>query len=351
MAHRVPPPSGANVSPPGELWHPADMAAPASGASGAPAPVTIVVGDEDLLVERAIAQLIAAARAAGSAEAADLLAASLVPGQLAALVSPSLFGAGCAAVVRAVQDASKDVAAELADYAGRPALDAVVVFTHAGGPKGKGLLDTLTKAGVDVVKCAKITRFAERMDFVRQEFRRSGRRVSDGGVRALLDAVGQDLRDLAAACSQLAGDTSGVIDESVVATYYRGRAEATGFSVVDQAVEGRLGAALEQLRWALAVGVSPVLITSALAQGVRSLAKVGSAPRGRGGAALASELGMPPWKVDRVRKQLRGWTPGGVARALTAVADADAEVKGGGTNPAYALERAVTNIVTARSAG
>ncbi len=328
------------------------MPAPASGAFDAPAPVTIVVGDEELLVERAVAGLVAVAReAAGSADIDDLLAASLVPGQLAALVSPSLFGGGSVAVIRAVQDASKDVAAELADYTRAPALDAVVVFTHAGGAKGKSLLDTLSQAGANVVRCPKITRFADRMDFVRQEFRRSGRSASEGGVRGLLDAVGQDLRDLAAACSQLAGDTTGVVDESVVATYYRGRAEATGFSVADQAVEGRLGGALEQLRWALAVGVSPVLITSALAQGVRSLAKVGSAPRGRAGAALASELGMPPWKVDRVRQQLRGWTPAGVARALSAVADADAEVKGGGTNAAYALERAVTNIVAARSAG
>ena len=75
-------------------------------------------------------------------------------------------------------------------------------------------------------------------------------------MRALLDAVGNDLRELAAACGQLAADTSGVIDQAVVARYYRGRAEATGFSVADRAVEGRLAEALEKLRWALAVGVS-----------------------------------------------------------------------------------------------
>ncbi|HKB29819.1 MAG TPA: DNA polymerase III subunit delta [Streptosporangiaceae bacterium] len=327
------------------------MPASASRAPHTPAPVNIVVGDEELLVERAVGDLVTAARAAaGSADEHDLLAASLTPGQLAVLVSPSLFGGGCVVVIRAVQDASKDVAAELVGYAAAPAADAVLVLTHAGGAKGKALLDTLTHGGSNVVRCPKITRFAERLDFVRQEFRRAGRSASQSGVRALVDAVGQDLRDLAAACSQLAGDTTGKVDETMVATYYRGRAEATGFSVADQAVEGRLGAALEQLRWALAVGVSPVLITSALAQGVRSLAKVGSAPRGRSGAALATELGMPSWKVDRVRQQLRGWTPTGVASALRAVADADAEVKGGGTNSAYALERAITSIVTARSA-
>jgi DNA polymerase-3 subunit delta len=131
--------------------------------------------------------------------------------------------------------------------------------------------------------------------------------------------------------------------------YYRGRAEATGFTVADRAVEGRLGDALEQLRWALATGVSPVLITSALAQGVRLLGRVGSAPRGQGSAALAAEVGAPPWKIDRVRQQLRGWTPDGVAWALRAVAEADAQVKGEGTSPGYALERAIRQIVANRA--
>ena len=107
--------------------------------------------------------------------------------------------------------------------------------------------------------------------------------------------------------------------------------------------------ALEQLRWALATGVSPVLISSALAQGVRALGRVGAAGRGRGADALAAELGLPPWKVDRVRQQLRGWTAEGVARAHAVVAQADAQVKGEGASPGYALERAITEIVACRS--
>ena len=200
-----------------------------------------------------------------------------------------------------------------------------------------------------MIEYPKVTRFAERLDFIRTEFRRAGRRADDGAARALLDAVGSDLRELAAACDQLAADTDGLIDESVVARYYRGRAEATGFTVADRAVEGHLAQALEQLRWALATGVSPVLICSALAQGVRLLGRVGSAPRGASSAALAAEVGAPPWKIDRVRQQLRGWHPNGIARALHAVAEADAQVKGEATSAAYALERAVRRIVASRA--
>src|SRR5260370_3923857 len=169
------------------MWHPADMPASASRAPHTPAPVNIVVGDEELLVERAVGDLVTAARAAaGSADEHDLLAASLTPGQLAVLVSPSLFGGGCVVVIRAVQDASKDVAAELVGYAAAPAADAVLVLTHAGGAKGKALLDTLTHGGSNVVRCPKITRFAERLDFVRQGFRRAGRSAGQSGGRALV---------------------------------------------------------------------------------------------------------------------------------------------------------------------
>jgi DNA polymerase III subunit delta len=313
-------------------------------------PVTLVVGEEEFLVDRAVRDIVAAAReAAPDADVHDLGASELGPGELGSLTSPSLFGGGCVLVVRSAQNAGKEVAAELAAWARNPAPDVVLVLTHAGGAKGKELVAGAKAAGARMIECPKVTRFSERLDFVRAEFRRAGRRADDGAARGLLDAVGSDLRELAAACDQLAADTDGTIDETVVARYYRGRAEATGFTVADRAVEGHLAQALEQLRWALATGVSPVLICSALAQGVRLLGRVGAAPRGASSAAVAAEVGAPPWKIDRVRQQLRGWHPNGIARALHAVAEADAQVKGEATSAPYALERAVRRIVAARA--
>jgi DNA polymerase III subunit delta len=334
------------------------MAARTQVTSPTLAPVTLVVGEEEFLVDRAVRDLVAAARDAGlGGEVHDLDASALGPGELDSLTSPSLFGGGCVLVVRSAQNASKEVAAELAGYMMNPAADVVLVLTHAGGAKGKELLaagqGAVKGAGqgarAQLIECPKVTRFSERLDFIRAEFRRAGQRADDGAARALLDAVGSDLRELAAACDQLAADTEGGIDEAVVATYYRGRAEATGFTVADRAVEGHLAQALEQLRWALATGVSPVLICSALAQGVRLLGRVGSAPRGVSSATLAAEVGAPPWKIDRVRQQLRGWHPNGIARALHAVAEADAQVKGEAISAAYALERAVRRIVASRA--
>ena len=79
-------------------------------------------------------------------------------------------------------------------------------------------------------------------------------------------------RALAAAVTQLISDGQGgplTVDQ--VRRYFGGRAEVTSFAVADAALAGRTGAAMEQLRWALATGVAPVLITSAMASGIRGL--------------------------------------------------------------------------------
>ncbi len=82
------------------------------------APVTVVVGEEEFLVDRAVRELITAARDGDlGGDVHDLDGAELGPGELESLVSPSLFGGGCVLVVRSAQNASKDVAAELTGYA------------------------------------------------------------------------------------------------------------------------------------------------------------------------------------------------------------------------------------------
>ena len=121
----------------------------------------------------------------------------------------------------------------------------------------------------------------------------------------------------------------------------------TSFAVADAALAGRTGVAMEQLRWALSTGVAPVLVTSALASGLRGLGKLITAASGLRDADLAREVGVPPWKLKSMRAQARGWDERGVATAL-AVATADAEVKGAADDAGFALERAVLTVATAR---
>ncbi len=93
-----------------------------------------------------------------------------------------------------------------------------------------------------------------------------------------------------------------------------------------------------------------VVIADAMADGVRTVARVRSA--GRGDAyAMASRLGMPPWKVKRAQGQARGWTEDGLRRALGVVAALNADVKGAAVDPGWALEPAIRRLADARASG
>ncbi len=164
---------------------------------------------------------------------------------------------------------------------------------------------------------------------------------------ALIDAVGTDLRELASAAAQLVADSGGSVDEEAVRRYHRGRAEVTGFQVAEKAVAGDGAAALESLRWAQQIGVAHVLLADALADAVRTIARVSAAGRGHPNQ-LAGELGMPPWKIRKAQGQSKGWSSAGLAKAMRVAARVNADVKGAAADPGYALERAVLDIVAAR---
>src|SRR5690349_8593905 len=323
-----------------------------SDVNAAPPPSLLLVqGDEELLAARAVTAAVDAARAADpGADVREYEAGQLSPGEVAEMLSPSLFGGRRVLVLRGGQDARKELVAALLSYAKNPDPDVTLIVTHPGGAKGKVFADGLQKAGATVVPAMKLKNDRERTAFVRDEFRRAGGRCDEATAAALLAAVGNDLREIAAACSQLIADTDGKVTEAVVARYYRGRAEVSGFTVADAAMIGDVPGALEALRWALHVGVDPVPIADAIADGVRTVAKVAAAGRGNP-YQLASSLGMPAWKIQRAQERSRGWTPEGLVDAMRAAADCNAAVKGGGEDRGYALEQAVFAVAAARQSG
>ncbi|MFG1776909.1 DNA polymerase III subunit delta [Micromonospora sp. NPDC049051] len=321
------------------------------GVTASLAPILLVLGDEELLATRAVTEAVAKARSVDpDVDVREYQAGALVVGELAEMLSPSLFGGRRVLVLRAGQDARKDLVAALLAYAKNPDPDVQLVVLHLGAAKGKAFADGLKAAGATVVPAAKLKGHRERVAFVRDEIRRAGGKCTDDAAEALIAAVGNDLRELAAACSQLMADTDGRIGADTVARYYRGRVEVTGFTVADAAMVGDVPAALEALRWALHVGVDPVPIADAIADGVRTVARVASAGRGDP-FQLASTLGMPAWKIRSAQQRARGWTPEGLVQAMRAAAECNAAVKGGSDDRAYALERAVFSVAAARQGG
>ena len=200
---------------------------------------------------------------------------------------------------------------------------------HEGASnRGKAILEAARQAGATQLPAEPIKRFADRLAFVQGEFRAARAPGLRGRRQGAARSIGDDVRELASACSQLLADTEGPVGVEEVRRYYEGRADVTSFTVADRTIEGRTAEALELLRYAIASGVAPVLVTSALASSLRSIVTVGSAPRGMSGADLARHAGLPPWKVDVVRRQMRGWTGDGLADAIRAVAVGGRERQG-----------------------
>ncbi|MFO7191012.1 MULTISPECIES: DNA polymerase III subunit delta [Thermocrispum] len=322
-----------------------------AGTSHPPA-VHVVLGDEELLVERAVRDTLAAARRVDPAvDLTRLKAADLTAPYLLEMISSTLFSEGRVVVLEAAQSVSEEIGKAILDYAKAPSDGVVLVVLHSnsGGTKaGKALPAALRKAGAQITECAKITKPAEREAFVKAEIRRAGGKIDAAAVTALIDAVGSDLRELAMAASQLVADTGGTVTEEAVRRYHRGKAEVNGFAVAEKVVSGDRAAALESLRWALQIGVPHVLIADAIADAVRTIARVSAAGRGNP-YSMAGELGMPPWKIRRAQSQARGWSREALAESMAIVARLNADVKGAAADPEYALERAALEIAAARS--
>ena len=308
-------------------------------------PLHLILGDEELLVERAVGEILRAARVSAGTDDVPvdyLRAGEVSTNELAELLSPSLFADERVLVLEDADEAGKDAAALIASAASDLPPGTVLAVVHSGGGRAKALVGQLSDLGAQTHACPKITKAGERAAFVRAEFRTLKIKADDETVEAMLDAVGSDIRELAAACSQLVADTDGQVDANAVRRYHSGKAEVTGFDIADKAVVGDIAGSAEALRWAMLRGVPHVLVADALAEAVHAIARIG--PLSGDPYRLAGELGMPGWRIKKAKDQSRRWSRNSVATAIRLVAALNADVKGAAADPDYALENAVRKV-------
>ncbi len=96
------------------------LAAPSRQPPAGRVAVSVVTGDEELLVERAVARLVGRRGGDERGRGAGGFGGRARPGELASVTVPSLFDAVPVVVVRDAQDAGKEVAEELAALAADP---------------------------------------------------------------------------------------------------------------------------------------------------------------------------------------------------------------------------------------
>ena len=310
--------------------------------------IYLLLGSEVALADRALSKITAELRSQ-KAEITTLFGGEVAVGEISDALSPSLFSERRALILRDLQDLPEEAKIEITRYLEAIDPTLTLVLLHKGGVKGKALLDQIKKAKPELITCDPLKKESEKEDFVKNLFLDLGRKASPAAISALVNAAGTDLRELSAAVSQLASDTpAGLIEEADVNKYHQGKIETTGFDVADKVMEGNFAESLITLRHAITTGTDPVMITSAIASSLRGIAKVSGTNRAQKSFELAGELGMAPWQIDKARRQLSGWNANTLTAAVEAIAKCDAQVKGGASDPIYALEQALSRICSAR---
>ena len=294
----------------------------------------MVLGPEEALARLLVERMIAARHALGEpvsvlkVRAGEPRAAEAI----AAAAEPTLFGDTTLLVVSGIEAAGEDVvqACQRAATAADPG--APLILVHSGAARGRGAVNAAQKAGAAVLEVRPVATSAIPAVLTTHAKRRGGVLTSDAAA-AVMHAVGEDLTALVATVEQLLADSpDGRIDAELARNSLTATAGENQFEIADLVWRRQGTAALEAFRrYAAQQGASSAAVTvvAALSYSLRSLARYVAERPGGAPWEVARQLGVPVWKVDALAAQAVSWRPGQLARAAVALADADADAKGG----------------------
>jgi len=313
-------------------------------------PVTVVLGEEELLAERAVADAVAAAtdRLGPGTTVEEVRAGALPDGFAMGLATASLFGGGRVVVVEEAEALDGPARAAVLALAADPSpATAVVLRAVAPGRQAKFFKDVQPHAAV--VQVAKL-RPSERASWLRAEVRRLGRKADEAAVAALVDTVGQDLRELAGAVAKLhvAVPPPAVLTAGHVAEFLAQTADRGIFELTDAVFAADAATALDRLDALLDQGEDAIRLLGFLASQLRLLLRVADHP-GVPAAEVARLVGggTRDWQVERARRQIRRFHPEDLRRALDLIAEADFEIRNGSASQRLLLELVISRVAAA----
>jgi DNA polymerase-3 subunit delta len=300
-------------------------------------PARLISSPDDFLTDLELGPLRAKARERGFAE--EEVPADDAVAIANALETGSLFDAGRLVIVRDA-DAAKDAALHaMARWAADPTPNTrlVLLCTTPTGTKrvAKALGDTVeVRTPEDVPPW-------ETAGWLVKRARALGRRMTPDAAKALVEALGSDLRELAGALDQLISSSEGEIGVETVTTQFRGM-ESKVHEFVDALFDRDREQALRRLRALLSHDENPIGIVAQLANQLRILAMLVGTER-RPAGAIAKELGIKEGPVKRAMRRARNFSADEIRRAYRLVADADLSLKSEGDDP-LVLELLVDEI-------
>jgi DNA polymerase-3 subunit delta len=310
-----------------------------------PAHVTLVIGDEELLAERAVRAAVGRAEAelGEGTEVEHVHAKALPDGFALGLSTPSLFGGGRVVVIDDAQELDAQARAVVLDLA-KEGLPGTVLVLRA--PTAGRQAKFLTEVGklANVVRVAKL-KPSERRAWAKAELRELGRRADERAVAAILELVGADLRELAGAVAKLhlAVPPPAPITEPLVRDHLTAAAERTVFEMTDAVFSGDAATALDYLAALFEQKEDPMRLLSLIAGQVRRLLQI-RAHDGASPARIAQLVGIPEWQVKKALPQARRYRPEQLRHALDRIAEANAQIITGALPSRLLLETLVARL-------
>lgn len=307
------------------------------------APVYLITGDDELLLQRALERLLADVRAAEPQ--LEVVRVDAVDGvQLPELRTASLFGGVPCVVVRGAESLSGRLAEQVGAYLDAPDPASTLVLVAQGTGRIRSLVQRAAAVGqrIDLVT-PKPWATREWEALAEAELRRLGRSADRPAIRALLGHAGIDPATLASKCAQVAAAVP--VKDSITAAdverVVEGHGNRGSFAIADAIAERVPSEAMVALRGAIEAGEAPLAVLGAIVFRLRQLLQVSA-------GAPATEVGVSPGQHRRLSALARRFGPGELVRCHDRAARADLDLKGSDLPSDLILELAVIDLATAR---
>jgi DNA polymerase-3 subunit delta len=288
-------------------------------------PVILLWGEDAFLLREAALQLL------GNLRATEVDAGEWQGGELQDLATPSLFGEPRALLVTDCRSLPKDALGELASYLSAPDPDAPLVLACTTAERGKppaALVKIVEPVGE--VRQVQIQR-KELEPWLVQRAKTAGLDLTPPAARALVDTLGEDIGQLAAAVEQLTGAFQGQqVTPALIHTQFRGLGEQKSWDLCDRAFGKDLPGAIRSLRSIEEGGDDALMVLGAIAARLRDLMRVRALPDRLPPAQLAKQAGLRfEWQARRYQQQARNFSLERLVAIHQEVAETDRALKSG----------------------
>jgi len=289
--------------------------------------VVLLWGEDPFLLREA------ALRVVGDRRVTEIDAADWRGSELQDLATPSLFGEPRALVVTDLRSLPKEALTELAAYLSAPDPEAPLVLCCTVAERGKppaAIVKLVEPVGT--ITPVQLQR-KEVEAWVAQRAKQAGADLAGPASRALVDTIGPEPAQLAAAVEQLAGAFPGQrIGAPDVHRQFRGLGEQKTWDLCDKAFGKDLAGAIRSLRSIEESGDEAIMVLGGIAARVRDLIRVRSLPETMSPAQVAKEAGLRfDWQARRYQQQARNFSLERLVAIHGQVVEADRALKSGAT--------------------